>query len=147
MVHTTFPLLSQLASYVVYVKVTIATILEYVMLLTHFIVMCAGTDKPNMILLNNHVRGEAAPQWHKLGEQLLMSALTHKLDVIEEEYNGDNKRCCSEMLTHWLDDDFKATWNKMLHTLEQNGHSQVVTSIKKHDTIKGLQTASYCCRG
>ena len=48
------------------------------------------------------------------------------------------------MLTHWLGDDFKGTWNKMLHTLEQNGHSEVVTSIKKHDTIKGLQTASYC---
>ena len=62
--------------------------------------MCTGTDKPNFILLNNHVRVEVAPQWHHLGEQLLMKALTHKLDVIEKEYKDDDKRCCSEMFTY-----------------------------------------------
>ena len=99
--------------------------------------MCAGTDKPNIILLNNHVRRDAAPQWHDLGDQLLMEALTHKLDVIGEEHKGDDKRCCSEMLSHWLDDDFKATWNKMLHTLEQSGYNKVATTVKRNDTIKG----------
>ena len=41
------------------------------MLLKLMILIYIGTDKPNIILLNNHVRKDAAPQWHALGEQLL----------------------------------------------------------------------------
>ena len=100
------------------------------------IVMCTVTDKPN-ILLNNHVRVEVALQWHDLGEKLLMKAFTHKLDVIQEEYKDDDKRCCSEMFTHWLDDDFKATRNKLLDLLQQSGHNRVATAVKSNDTIKG----------
>ena len=105
--------------------------------------MCTGTDKPNIILLNNHVRVEVAPQWHDLGEQLLMKALTHKLDVIEEEYKDDAKRCCSEMFTHWLGDDFKATWKKLLDLLQQSGYDRVATAVKSNDTIKGYLQSSY----
>ena len=99
--------------------------------------MCAGTEKPNIILLNNHVRRDAAPQWHDLGEQLLMETLTHKLGVIGEEHRGDDKRCCSEMFSLWLNDDFKATWNKLLELLQQSGYDKVAATLKRNDTIKG----------
>ena len=66
-----------------------------------------------------------------------MITINHKLDVTGEEYRGDDKRCCSEMLSHWLDGDFKATWNKILHTLEQSGYNKVATTVKKNDAIKG----------
>ena len=98
--------------------------------------MCAGTDKPNITLLNNPVREDAAPQWHDLGEQLLMKAMTHKLDVIDEKYQVYVKECANQMFSHWLD-NFEATWNKMLHTLEQTGHSEVATTVKNDDNVKG----------
>ena len=52
--------------------------------IVNFDCICSDTDKPNIILLNNHVKRDAAPQWHDLGEQLLMETLTHKLNVIGE---------------------------------------------------------------
>ena len=105
--------------------------------MTILIVIGSGTDKANIILLNNHVKRDAAPQWHDLGEQLLIEALTHKLDVIGEEHRGDDKRCCSEMLAHWLDDDFNATWNKLLELLQQSGYDEVATTVKRTYTVKG----------
>ena len=98
--------------------------------------MCSGTDKPDIILLNNHVREDAAPQWYDLGEKLLKKALIHKLDVIGEKYQDDVKECWNCMLTYWLD-NFEATWNKMLHTSEQTGHTEVTATVKRDDTIKG----------
>ena len=98
--------------------------------------MYVGDDKPHIILLNNHVRRDAAPQWHDLGEQLLMKVVTHKLDVIKEKYQDDVKECFNQIISHWLD-NFEATWNKMIHTLEQIGHSEVVTTVKRDDTING----------
>ena len=109
------------------------------MLLTPLIVMCTGTDKPNIILFNIYVRGDAASQWHVLGEQLLAKTVTHKLDVIGEEYKDDDKKCCSEMLAQWLGDDFKATWNKLLDLLQQSGKDKVLTTVKRNVTIKGLR--------
>ena len=100
------------------------------------IILYAGTDTPNITLLNSHVRRDAAPQWYDLGEQLLMKAVTHKLDVIGKKYQDDVKECFNHMLSHWLD-RFEATWNKILHTLEQRGHSEVVTTVKRDDTING----------
>ena len=97
--------------------------------------MCVGTDKPNITLLNNHVREDAAPQWHDLGEQLLKKVVTDKLDVIEEKYQDDKERF-NQLLSHWLD-NCKATWNKMYNTLEQTGHSEVVTTVKRDDNVKG----------
>ena len=96
----------------------------------------AGTDKPNIILLNKHVREDAAPQWRDLGGQLLMKAMTHKLDVIDENYQDDVKECCNQMFSHWLY-NFEVTWNKILHTLEQTGHSEVATTVKNDDNVKG----------
>ena len=98
--------------------------------------MFAGTDKPNIILLNNHVRGDAAPQWHYLGKQLLKKVSIQELNAIEEKYQDDVKECCSQMFSHWLDNR-KATWNTMLHTLEQTGHREVATTVKRNDNIKG----------
>ena len=106
------------------------------MLLNFVTVMYVGTDKPNITLLNNHVRRDAAPQWHKFGEQLLKKVVTHKLDVIEEKNQNDVKECCSQLFSHWLD-NFEATWNMMIRTLEQRGHTEVVTSVKRDDTING----------
>ena len=99
--------------------------------------MCAGTDKPNTISFNVHIRGDAALQWPKLGEQLLMKTFTHNLDIIAEEHKGDDKKCCSEMFTLWLKKNFKASWNKMLHALEQSGYNKVAATIKRNDAIKG----------
>ena len=99
--------------------------------------MCVGTDKPNIISFNVHIRGDAAPQWPELGEQLLKESLTCSLDVIGEENQGDDKKCCSEMFAHWLGNNFKASWNKMLHTLEQSGYNKVAATIKRNDAIKG----------
>ena len=98
--------------------------------------MYVGADKPNVTLLNNHVGRDAASQWHDLGEQLLKKVVADKLDGIEEKNRDDVKECCNQMFSHWLD-NFEATWNKMLHTLEQTGHSEVVTTVKKDDTING----------
>ena len=89
------------------------------------------------MLLNHRVRQDAAPQWHDLGEKLLMETLTQKLHVIGEKYKGDDMKCCSEMFGHWLGDCFSATWSKLLDLLEQNDYNDVVTTVKGSDDIKG----------
>ena len=88
-------------------------------------------------MLNSYVREVAAPQWHDLGEKLLWKACTDTLDVIREEYKDDVNKCCSEMFEKWLAEYFKPTWNKILHTLEQTGHSEIAATVKENDAIKG----------
>ena len=109
----------------------------HVMLFT-LIVIYAGTSKPNITLLNNHVRKAAAPKWHGFGEQLLMKTLTRTLDVIGENYQDDVKECCTQLFSYWLDsDNFHATWNTLFGTLKQTGYREVVATVKRNDSIKG----------
>ena len=73
-----------------------------------------------------------ACSWRTTTEKVV----THKLDIIEAKYRDDVKECCNQMFSHWLD-NFEATWNKMIDTLEWRGHSEVVTTVKRDDNVKG----------
>ena len=63
--------------------------------------------------------------------------MIHKLDDIGDKYQDDDKECCNQMLSHWLDNFEAAKWNNMFRTLKQTGHSDVVTTVKRDDRIKG----------
>ena len=107
--------------------------------------MCAGTDKPNIILLNNHVReddkptlkllnkyvrDEVAPHWYAFGVQLLQNEYMKQLDIIEKNHPRDVQRCCTEMFKYWLQIDTEATWNKLTDSLEVIGKKELAKKVK-----------------
>lgn len=99
--------------------------------------ICIGNDKPDIILLNSHVREDAAPHWRDIAEQLLKGAVHLKLNSIEERYHHDVMKCCEEILKYWLD-NFEATWNKLIDALKQSGQSEIAATIETNDALKGL---------
>ena len=107
--------------------------------LTHgnILLPAAGTDKPTIRLLNNHVRDEVAPIWHNLGIQLLNDEQCAKLHIIEENHHHDVKTCCTKMFEHWLSVDTNASWNKLIAALQM---VNAITLAKKIEIVvfKGL---------
>ena len=103
-------------------------------------ILCVGTDTPNIMLLNYRLRGTVAPQWPDLGEKLLKQSLNNKLDDIGRNNHNDVKQCYIEMFQYWLG-KFEANWNKMIEALKQSGQERVAVAVKRNDALKGLLIA------
>ena len=107
------------------------------------LIVCIGNNKPTIKLLMKY-KGEVAPHWSNLGTQLLEEKYANKLKIIQKDYPVDSERCCTEMFNHWLDVDTKASWNKLIDSLEQIGQNSVAEKIKediKED--KGINGVCY----
>ena len=80
--------------------------------------------------------GKIAPHWNRLGIQLLEEKDVHKLNIIKEDHPVGTEKCCTEMFKYWLDVDTKASWDKLIDTLECIGQNSLAETIKE-DVFKG----------
>lgn len=76
----------------------------------------SGSDRPTLRQLHE-VLDIVAPKWHELAMELLDEAAHVK--VIEADYRGDVRACCSKMFQHWLERDYNASWKKLISILKR----------------------------
>ena len=76
----------------------------------------AGKKTPTLIDICNKVVPFWASKWRQLGVQLKIT--NHMMDIIEHDYRNDCERCCTEMLTKWLDYDYTASWGDLITAVD-----------------------------
>ena len=87
--------------------------------------------------MNRHVKEEVAAAcayqsdvWRDLGIELLGQGGIAELDVIKAN-NTDVMKCCSKMLSLWLQQQTEASWNQLIEALEQVKLNRLAKEIKK----------------
>ena len=87
--------------------------------------------------MNRHVTKEVAAAcayqsdvWRDLGIELLGKGGIAELDVIKAN-NTDVMKCCSKMLSLWLQQQTEASWNQLIGALEQVKLNRLAKEIKK----------------
>ena len=92
---------------------------------------CLGNNRPTIEQLMNY-KEDVTPCWHQLGSQLLKQIYLYsaKLDIIHENYHGNSKSCCTEMLQYWLQVDTEASWDKLMNALKEIGFYSLAKQIQ-----------------
>ena len=88
--------------------------------------------------MNRHVIKEVAAAcayqpdvWRDLGIELLGKVGIAELDVIKANNTDDVTKCCSKMLSLWLQQQTEASWNQLIEALEQVKLNRIAKEIKK----------------
>ena len=88
--------------------------------------------------MNRHVIKEVAAAcayrpdvWRDLGIELLGQGGIAELDVIKANNTDDVMKCCSKMLSLWLQLQTEASWNQLIEALEQVKLNRLAKEIKK----------------
>ena len=68
--------------------------------------------------------------WRDLGIELLGQDATAELDVIKANNTNDVMKCCSKMLSLWLQRQTEASWNRLIEALEQVKLNRVAKEIR-----------------
>ena len=74
-----------------------------------------GCDRPTMKDLKDHVVPLVATEWYDLGIQLLHQ---NELKSIALNTRNNPNMCCEQMFYKWLMMDQIASWNKLIHAVE-----------------------------
>ena len=96
--------------------------------------------RPTIKELLNFVVPRVAPYWRELAMQLDIEP--RHLQMIAADNACDSQRCCMEMFCHWLDRYPDASWQNLIHALEDINLSSVATDVEK--TLLG-NLSSYRC--
>ena len=89
-------------------------------------------------------RDKIAPHWYDLGVQLLqLEEYIDKLNVFKTNHRHDVEQCCHEMFEHWLRVDVQASWNKLIHALEDIKQNATAAKIRQ-DILMG-KIIRYTC--
>jgi len=81
-----------------------------------FHTLYTGKKKPEIHDLDDHVVPRWASKWRKLGTQLKVDY--HLMDNIEYDHPTDCERCCSKMLTEWLQSNPNACWENLIAVID-----------------------------
>ena len=97
-----------------------------------------GNECPEEKYLNRHVIKEVAAAcayqpdvWRDLGIELLGKDGIAELDVIKANNTNDVTKCCSKMLSLWLQRQIEASWNQLIEALEQVKLNRIAKEIKR----------------
>ena len=97
-----------------------------------------GNECPEQRYLNRYVIKEVAAAcayqpdvWRDLGIELLGKDGVAELDVIKANNTDDVTKCCSKMLSLWLQQQTEASWNQLIEALEQVKLNRIAKEIKK----------------
>ena len=74
------------------------------------------TSKPTRKELQNHAIPQYASVWREIGRQLGLS--DGPLATIEKNFAADAEKCCSEMLSKWLETNTDASWQKLFTVID-----------------------------
>jgi len=77
-----------------------------------------GSDRPALRDLNNFVVPYVGGKWFNLGIQLLDQEDETKLHSLKADHRKELDDLCTEMFTHWLASDPKASWKKVILALK-----------------------------
>ena len=69
--------------------------------------------------------------WRDLGIELLGQCRIAELDIIKANNTGDVLKCCSKMLSLWLQLQTEASWNQLIEALAQVKLNRLAKRIKK----------------
>ena len=78
---------------------------------------------------------KCAPNWKQLGRNLDLDDTL--LNIIEKNNPHDCERCCSKMLSEWLDLTPNASWKMLNNAMEkiQNEPNKLPDAVEKLDTV------------
>ena len=110
----------------------------YSCLYSYHIVTCIGSDKPTTKELVTYAN-EVATNWYYLGIQLDLR--DKQLDIIKSDNPLDTKMCCTKMFQYWVQEDPTASWNKLIHALENINYGALAETIRK----KKILASKYDC--
>ena len=78
------------------------------------------------VLRNGHFQ---TTKWFDLG--LYLGLFHDDLEIIEENYPRDARRCLRKCLAKWLTDDIEATWDKLAIAAGKVGGTSVADYISE----------------
>ena len=82
------------------------------------------------LTLSNVLRHIQGVQWRKLGEQLLFSSVSEKLNVIEREHISDQDRLRA-LVELWLENEiYHHSWRRLIYKLDRIGELTVADPIR-----------------
>ena len=105
----------------------------------HYVIVFIAPAKeyPEDIYLNKHVVPEVAAAcahqpdaWRALGMELLGQDGIVELDVIKADNIDNVRKCCSAMLTLWLQRQTDASWNQLIKALKELKLNRVAAKIE-----------------
>ena len=123
-----------------YVRIRIINII-------YIFVLCLATflenSKPTKKKLLNHVVNDVTTCWYDLGVMLLKEDQESRLDVIKDNHNGDNKKCCRDMLWYWLSANTDASWKQLIEALRSDAVHHPVVATKIEKVLSGMCVCTY----
>ena len=87
----------------------------------YYDLLLCHTIEPEMWQLNKFVVPQIAACWEDVAYNSLHFDIP-TVDTIGEKHKNDPKKCCQEMLKHWLSSDSKVgpkTWETLLKQLKE----------------------------
>ena len=99
--------------------------------------LLVANSKPSIKQLLPFV-GHMGPTWYEVGAMLLDVTQESQLNLIQDTYGTDAKRCCLAMLKKWMDTHPKATWHHLVTALRSPGVdlAAVASEMEKNFTGK-----------
>ena len=76
---------------------------------------------------------------------LLKENQDSQLDVIKNNHNGDNEKCCKDMLWYWLSANTDASWKQLIDALRSGAVRLPVVADKIEKILLGLYVCPYVC--
>ena len=73
----------------------------------------AGNETPNHAELFENVTCHFASFWKDIGMFLLNNAPHETLNIIDQDFSGNCRKCCDCMFDTWLNTDSTASWSKV----------------------------------
>jgi len=113
-------------------------------MITKFIHVFLGNEKPQFKDLENYVVIKYATIWKQLGINLNINE--DLLNLIEKDNPSSCENCCSKMLSNWLDLTPEASWGMLLDAVDKLQEKPYTTANhtanKLPDTVEKLDTAA-----
>ena len=78
-----------------------------------------------------------APTWYEVGAMLLDVTQEPQLNLIQDTYGADTKKCCLAMLKKWMYTHPEATWNHLVIALRSPGVEMVAVASEIEKNFAG----------
>ena len=111
-------------------------------MVTTYVFVIIGSDRPAMRYLNRYVIAQIAPVWYDVGLELFETEREDetRLNTLKAEQHLTDIERARRMLTLWLERKSNASWNDLLEALRM---PIIGLSTTAHE-IEGMFSESMC---